>query len=145
MDATTFKIKTPCLTGGRSHTPLARTDFASVGLNYYSPGRKNTLHTHPGGEDHAFVVLDGEATFYDKAGNSKVLRKGEGIMLPENWYYWFQSTGDKPLALLRFTAYKSNRPQVKRIDAQGRTREEDEVGYAYVDGEPVREQFWELS
>jgi hypothetical protein len=86
MDATTFKVKTPCLTGGRSHTPLARTDFASVGLNYYSPGRKNTLH--------AFVVLDGEATFYDKAGNTKVLQKGEGIMLPENWYYWFQSTGD---------------------------------------------------
>ena len=22
MDASTFKIKTPCLTGGRSHTPL---------------------------------------------------------------------------------------------------------------------------
>ena len=39
MDATTFKIKTPCLTG-RSHTPLARTDFASVGLNYYAPGTK---------------------------------------------------------------------------------------------------------
>jgi mannose-6-phosphate isomerase-like protein (cupin superfamily) len=91
------------------------------------------------------VVLDGEATFYDKAGNTKVLGKGEGIMLPEHWYYWFQSTGDKPLALLRFTSYKSNRPQVKRVDAQGRTREEDEVGYAYVDGEPIREQFWELS
>lgn len=91
------------------------------------------------------MVLDGEATFYDKAGNTKVLRKGEGIMLPENWYYWFQSTSDKPLALLRFTAYKSDRPQVKRVDAQGRTREEDEVGYAYVDGEPIREQFWELS
>ena len=118
MDATTFKIKTPCLTGGRSHTPLARTDFASVGLNYYAPGRKNTLHTHPG-EDHAFVVLDGEATFYDKAGNTKVLQKGEGIMLPEHWYYWFQSTGDKPLALLRFTAYKSNRPQVKRSMLKG--------------------------
>ena len=89
------------------------------------------------------MVLDGEATFYDKAGNAKVLLKGEGIMLPENWYYWFQSTGDKPLALLRFTAYKSNRPLVKRVDAQGwDAREEDEVGYAHVDGEPIPEQFW---
>jgi quercetin dioxygenase-like cupin family protein len=83
MNATTFKIKTPCLTGGRSHTPVARTDTAFVGLNYYSPGPKNTLHTDPG-EDHALVVLGGEATFYDKAGNSKVLRKGEGILTVEN-------------------------------------------------------------
>lgn len=144
MDASTFKIKTPCLTGGRSHTPLARTDFASVGLNYYSPGRKNTLHTHPG-EDHSFVVLDGEATFHDKEGNATVLKKGEGIMLPEGWYYWFQNTGEKPLALLRFTAYKSDRPKVKRVDVKGNTRDEDEQGYAYVDGQPIQDQFWEVS
>jgi hypothetical protein len=141
MDATTFKIKTPCLTGGRSHTPLARTDFASVGLNYYSSGRKNTLHTHPG-EDHAFVVLDGEATFCDKAGNTKVLRRVKALCSRKTGI-----TGFRAPAINRWltTAYKSNRPQVKRIDAQGRTREEDEVGYAYVDGEPIREQFWELS
>jgi quercetin dioxygenase-like cupin family protein len=144
MDASTFKIKTPCLTGGRSHTPLARTDSAVVGLNYYAPGRKNTLHTHPG-EDHAFVVLDGEATFYDKSGNATVLKKGEGIMLPEGWYYWFQSSGDKPLALLRFTAYKSDRPKVKRVDVQGRSREDDEQDYVNVDGEIIKDSFWELS
>jgi mannose-6-phosphate isomerase-like protein (cupin superfamily) len=144
MDATTFRIKTPCLTGGRSHTPLARTETAVVGLNYYAPGRKNTLHTHPG-EDHAFVVLDGEATFYDKGGNATVLKKGEGIMLPEGWYYWFQSTGEQPLALLRFTAYKGNRPKVKRVDVQGRNREDDEQDYANVDGEVIKDRFWELS
>ena len=58
MDASTFKLKTPLLTGGRSHMPLAKTEQVSVGLNYYVPGRKNTLHTHPG-EDHTFVVMDG--------------------------------------------------------------------------------------
>ncbi|TAJ80914.1 cupin domain-containing protein, partial [bacterium] len=91
MEAQTFELKTPFLTGGRSHMPLSRTELASVGLNYYTPGRKNTLHTHPG-EDHAFIVLDGEATFYDKEEKATVLKKGQGIMLPEGWYYWFQNT-----------------------------------------------------
>lgn len=143
MDASTFKLKTPLLTGGRSHMPLAKTDQVSVGLNYYVPGRKNTLHTHPG-EDHTFVVMDGEATFYDKAEKATILKKGEGIMLPEGWYYWFQSTGQKPLALLRFSARKGN-PKVVRVDVKGRTREEDEEGYRNVDGAPVDGQYWDMS
>lgn len=142
MDASTFKIKTLCLTGGRSHTPLAKTETATIGLNYYTPGRKNTLHTHPG-EDHSFVVLDGEATFYDKEGKASILKKGEGIMLPEGWYYWFQSTGDKPLALLRFSARKS-RPKVLRVDVKGRTREDEEEGYQSVGGAPIEGQYWEM-
>jgi hypothetical protein len=53
MEASTFKLKTPHITGGRSHIPLAATEHMSVGLNYYTPGRKNKLHTHPG-EDHTY-------------------------------------------------------------------------------------------
>lgn len=143
MEATTFKVRTPEITGGRSHTPLVRTEAAAVSLNYYSAGRENKLHTHPG-EDHAFLVLDGEATFYDRDGKPTVLRKGEGIMLPEGWYYRFRNSGDKPLALLRFTAYKS-RPMVKRVDVEGRTREEDETDYVCVDGEPIPGRHWEFS
>ena len=143
MDAFTFKIKTPLLTGGRSQMPLARTGIMSVGLNYYSPGRKNSLHTHPG-EDHAFVVLDGEVTFYDKEGETAVLKKGDGIMLPEGWYYWFENTGGKPLALLRFSAWKQGR-KVARVEATGRTRGEDATEYEHVDGTPVEGQYWELT
>ena len=40
MDATTFKIKTPCLTGGRSHTPLARTDSPRSDLTIMPPDEK---------------------------------------------------------------------------------------------------------
>ena len=47
MEASTFKLKTPHITGGRSHTPLAQTEHMTIGLNYYIPGRKNKLHTHP--------------------------------------------------------------------------------------------------
>jgi len=143
MEAQTFELKTPFLTGGRSHMPLSRTEMASVGLNYYTPGRKNTLHTHPG-EDHAFIVLDGEATFYDKEEKATVLKKGQGIMLPEGWYYWFQNTGERPLVLLRFSARKKERP-LARIDIKGRTRDEDQTEYVFVDGVPIGGKDWKLS
>jgi mannose-6-phosphate isomerase-like protein (cupin superfamily) len=142
MDAHVFELTTPVLTGGRSQMPLSRTELASLGLNYYRPGRKNTLHTHPG-EDHAFVVLDGEATFYDKNEKATVLKKGQGIMLPEGWYYWFQNTGDEALVLLRFSAHKS-KPAVTRIDAAGKTRSEDSTEYVHVDGEIVEGKVWRL-
>lgn len=143
MDAHVFELSTPIITGGRSHMPLSRTELVSVGLNYYSPGRKNTLHTHPG-EDHAFVVLEGEATFYDNHEKATVLKKGQGIMLPEGWYYHFENSGEKALVLLRFSARKA-KPQVTRIDTAGRTRSEDSTEYVHVDGELVDGKFWRLS
>ena len=114
MEASTFKLKTPHITGGRSHIPLAQTENMTIGLNYYVPGRKNKLHTHPG-EDHTFVVIDGQATFYNKDHQPTVLNKGEGILLPENHYYYFASTGDKPLALVP-------REREERQQAEGRPR-----------------------
>ena len=142
MEASTFKIKTPFITGGRSHMPLARTDVVTVVLNYYAVGRKNTLHTNPG-QDHVFVVLDGEATFYDRDDKATVLKKGQGIMLPDGWYYWFQNTGEKPLALLRFGARKE-KPEVGRIDIKGKTSGEDATEYVCVDGTPVVGEDWEM-
>lgn len=65
MEAQTFELKTPHLKEGRSHTVLAQTDLMNVAIKYYNEGGENALHTHPT-EDHVFIVLDGEATFYDK-------------------------------------------------------------------------------
>jgi mannose-6-phosphate isomerase-like protein (cupin superfamily) len=144
MEASTFKLRTPHITGGRSHIPLAQTEHMSVGLNYYVPGRKNKLHTHPG-EDHIFVVMDGQATFYNREHQPTVLNKGEGIMLPENHYYYFQSTGDKPLALFRVSAKKGNNPKVVRVDNEGNRRTEEENDFIVVDGTTVEGKFWELT
>ena len=117
MPASTFKLKTNLLTAGRSHTPLAKSGGLTMGLNFYTPGRKNKLHTHPG-EDHAFVVIDGQATFYDKDNKPTVLNKGEGIMLPDGYYYYFESTGTVPLAILRSSAARRR----QRRQAHGRGR-----------------------
>ena len=143
MAAETFTIKTPCITGGRSHMPLARTDVLMSGLNYYAPGRKNKLHTHPG-EDHMFVVLDGEATFFDREQNATVLHKGDGILLPEGHFYQFESTGSVALALLRFAAYKPDRKGIRRVEESGTERTEDEMDYVCVDGAPVEGEEWTL-
>jgi oxalate decarboxylase/phosphoglucose isomerase-like protein (cupin superfamily) len=143
MVAQTFEIKTPLLTGGRSQMPLSRTDLVSVMLNYYTPGRKNTLHNHPG-EDHVFVVLDGEVTFYDKENRTMVLNKGQGIMIPGDWSYCFQNTGKRDLAMLRFGARKE-KGVVTRMDSAGRTRGEDATQYEHVDGDPVEGKYWQLS
>ena len=143
MQASTFKLKTNLLTGGRSHTPLAKSGALTMGLNFYTPGRKNKLHTHPG-EDHAFVVIDGQATFYNKENQPKVLNKGEAIMLPVGTLYSFENSGDKPLALLRVSALKG-KPEFTRVDAEGNKRTAVEDKYITVDGEPIPGQFWELA
>ncbi|HXG51914.1 MAG TPA: cupin domain-containing protein [candidate division Zixibacteria bacterium] len=143
MEASTFKLRTPRITGGRSHIPLARTEHINVGLNYYCVGRKNKLHTHPG-EDHIFVVVDGQATFYDKDDRPTVLNKGEGILLPENHYYYFQNSGDRPLALLRVSAKKGS-PAFVRVDVEGNRRTEEENDFVVVDGTTIEGEFWEMS
>jgi mannose-6-phosphate isomerase-like protein (cupin superfamily) len=142
MDAFTYQLKTPKITGGRSHIPLADTELMSVGINYYSVGRKNKLHAHFG-EDHTFVVLDGQATFYNKEHQPSVLNKGEAIMLPIGCLYYFENSGDVPLALLRVSALKG-KPEFTRVDAEGNKRTEVENNYITVDGEPVPGQFWEM-
>jgi mannose-6-phosphate isomerase-like protein (cupin superfamily) len=110
-------------------------------LNYYAVGRKNKLHTHPG-QDHVFVVVDGQATFYDRNDKATVLRKGEEIILPDGYYYCFENTGDRPLALLRFGARKESR-DIGRMESSGRTSGEDTTEYLCVDGAPIEGQEWE--
>ena len=142
MEAFTYKLKTPMITGGRSHIPLADTDRMSVGINYYSVGRKNKLHAHFG-EDHTFIVLDGQVTFYDKEHQPTILNKGEAIMLPAGVYYYFENSGTIPLALLRISALEG-KPEFTRMDTQGNRRTEVENTYITVDGEPINGQFWEM-
>jgi len=64
LGAEFFSLKTPYLSEGRSNTLLARTDFLRLTVKVYAEGGENALHTHSK-EDHAFIVLEGEATFHD--------------------------------------------------------------------------------
>jgi mannose-6-phosphate isomerase-like protein (cupin superfamily) len=99
----TYSMKVPLLTSGRTNQVLARTDTVEVRAKVYAAGGENALHTHLD-EDHTFFVLDGEATFYGPDDQSTVVGRYEGIMLPAGAYYRFESTGETNLVLLRIGA-----------------------------------------
>jgi quercetin dioxygenase-like cupin family protein len=95
-----FKMRAQMLEKGRTNTPLAKTDNMWAILKVYASGGENGLHTHPN-EDHAFIVLQGSARYYDADGGHTDVGKHEGIMLPAGAYYWFEATSREPLVLVR--------------------------------------------
>ena len=99
----TYSMKVPLLTSGRTNQVLARTDTVEVRAKVYAEGGENAMHTHLD-EDHTFFILDGEATFYGPDEQTVVVGRYEGIMIPAGAFYRFQSTGDTNLVLLRFGA-----------------------------------------
>jgi len=113
-----FSLKTPLLSAGQTNTPVAGTDLLKVRVKVYAEGGENTLHAHFD-EDHSFIVLQGKATFHDDGGNTNVVNQYEGIMLPKGVYYYFQSTGNENLVLLRVGAGRKPGDE-NRLGTQGR-------------------------
>jgi mannose-6-phosphate isomerase-like protein (cupin superfamily) len=141
MEAQVFELKTPYLKEGRSTNVLAKTDLMTVMIKYYNEGGENTLHSHPT-EDHVFVVLDGEATFYDKEDKTTLVKKGQGILIPKGWYYKFQNSGGKPLIILRFGA--SREPKIERIGIKGTDLQSRSAENEHVEAIPIDGSYWTL-
>ena len=114
QEAQTFSLKVPLLAKGTINDVLVDSDLMWIWIKVYAEGGENFLHKHTE-EDHAFIVLDGQATFHDRDGNDRIVRKYQGIFLPRDTYYSFTSSGDTPLVLLRVGAtgdgkgYRENR------------------------------------
>jgi mannose-6-phosphate isomerase-like protein (cupin superfamily) len=99
-----FNLRTELLKQGLTTDTRAKTDRLTVTIKAYANGGENLFHAHSA-EDHAFVVLSGEATFHlETDENVKVLGQYEGIMLPKDKSYKFQSTGEGNLIMLRVGA-----------------------------------------
>src|SRR5688572_30265861 len=99
-----FDLRTELLKQGLTTDTRAKTDRLSVTMKAYANGGENLFHAHTA-EDHAFVVLSGQATFHiETEENVKVLGKYEGIMIPKDQSYKFQSTGEGNLIMLRVGA-----------------------------------------
>jgi mannose-6-phosphate isomerase-like protein (cupin superfamily) len=90
----------PLLDQGSSMRLIAATDEMWLHLKVYSNGGENGLHAHTD-EDHAFVVLQGQATYADEEGTEYVVNRYEGVLVPRGALYRFQSTGEENLVLLR--------------------------------------------
>ncbi len=142
MEAKTFELKTPMLKQGTSHKNLAGTDLLGIALKVYAEGGENGLHTHPG-EDHSFIVLDGEMTLYDKDEKTTVLKKGEGIMIPSGWYYWFKSSGEIPLTFLKLSAY-NGKVKVEKGSNYGKLPAPGVVEQERPTKIPIEGSYWTL-
>ena len=111
----TFSIKGPYLSEGRVNIDLARSELLWLSLKVNAEGGENAIHTHVH-EDHSFIVLEGEVTFYDDKGGETTLGQYEGIMIPKGAFYRYLNTGGRNLFLLRIGAKDQN------VDVQGETR-----------------------
>lgn len=105
---------------GRTDTPVAASENMTILIKSYASGGENELHTHPH-EDHAFILLEGEATFYGPQNETKVVRKYGGVMLPKGVYYRFQSTGTEALVMIRVGCRTGDQEDVyARVDLNGK-------------------------
>ena len=115
-----FDLRTPYLTQGRTTDMRARTDLLTITMKVYAEGGENAMHCHPY-EDHAFIVVEGQATFHiDTDDNVKVVNQYEGVMLPKNTFYWFESSGDCNLVMIRPGALYPRGDGPTRLTPDGR-------------------------
>jgi mannose-6-phosphate isomerase-like protein (cupin superfamily) len=131
--ATVFSLNgTPLLSRGRSDRVVARTEDMTNRVKVYAEGGENALHTHLY-EDHVFLVLAGQATFYlGKEERPVVVNRFEGVLLPKGAFYRFQSSGDENLVLFRSGAGK-RRPD-DRMGPDGRPLAGDSEENKHVPG-----------
>jgi mannose-6-phosphate isomerase-like protein (cupin superfamily) len=102
--ASTFKLAAQLLDQGRTMDLLARADVLAAHIKVYAEGGENTIHAHTK-EEHLFVILEGEATFHlGHEDRVRVLGKHDGVIIPAGSYYWFVSSGEENLVLLRVGA-----------------------------------------
>jgi mannose-6-phosphate isomerase-like protein (cupin superfamily) len=91
---------------GRTSFLLCETDNMISTVQVMNKGNHNRMHSHRT-EDGYWYVLGGRATFYGEGDRVMAeLGPNEGILVPCGTRYWFESTGEQPLELLRVT-YKA--------------------------------------
>jgi mannose-6-phosphate isomerase-like protein (cupin superfamily) len=86
-----------------------------VQVQVVKDGGENNLHTHTG-DDAFWYVINGAVRFYGE-GDALIgeYKKGEGILIPRGFKYWFESAAQEPLEILRVTARDQN-VENKRVD-----------------------------
>jgi mannose-6-phosphate isomerase-like protein (cupin superfamily) len=117
VKAQVYRVRTPLLKEGRSDVTLAQNEVMEVRVKCYAEGGENALHTHTK-EDHTFVILQGQARFFDENGEVGVLGRNDGIFQPAGSFYRFESCGDEPLVLFRVGAIPPGETN-DRIDPEG--------------------------
>ena len=99
-----FVVKPQLLESGKSVTALARSDVISCGVQVIAGGGETNLHAHRG-NDAIWFVLQGSARFYTSEDRLvATVGKNEGLLIPREVPYWFESASEENLIVLRFGA-----------------------------------------
>lgn len=121
--ATKFSMRgLPMLSQGASFDALASSDNLWLSVKVYSSGGENALHAHKT-EDHAFVVMQGRATFHFEDGSTCEALQFEGIMIPKGVLYRFEAGEEQNLVLLRIGGAQRNNLQDRRLRRNGMPEE----------------------
>jgi len=103
---------------GRKHFYLFKTDRAVSEVQIFDKGVKNSLHYH-GAEDGVWVVLEGKAKFYGEGDRVMgELERFQGLLIPAGTRYWFESSGEEPLQIMRVD-YRVDRESMVPTGATG--------------------------
>jgi mannose-6-phosphate isomerase-like protein (cupin superfamily) len=115
QEAKEFRHQTPEFEGVKKTWQVCNSDLMKVQVQVVKNGGENNLHTHTG-EDAFWYVISGAVKFYGE-GDKLVgeYKKGEGILVPRGYKYWFESASQEPLEILRVTAKDQNIDN-KRVD-----------------------------
>src|ERR1043166_2378497 len=104
QDAKEFRHRSQDFDGVKKTFHVCNSDLMKVQVQVVKNGGENNLHTHTG-EDAFWYVISGAVKFYGE-GDKLVgeYKKGEGILVPRGYKYWFESASAEPLEILRGTA-----------------------------------------
>ncbi|HEX9453957.1 MAG TPA: cupin domain-containing protein, partial [Candidatus Binatia bacterium] len=105
----------PEFEGPKKTWQVCNSDLMKVQVQVVKDGGENNLHTHTG-EDAFWYVISGAVRFYGEG--DKVIgeyQKGEGMLVPRGFKYWFESASSDTLEILRVTAKDQNIDN-KRVD-----------------------------
>jgi mannose-6-phosphate isomerase-like protein (cupin superfamily) len=114
-EATVFRIEKPEMKRGRHVRVLARTESMYCNVQFVRQGGENKLHSHPN-LDGLWFVVSGRARFYK--GRDELLAElgaGDGVLIPHDYKYWFESAGDEDLQLLQVESFLHPGEKIQRV------------------------------
>jgi mannose-6-phosphate isomerase-like protein (cupin superfamily) len=119
QEAKVFKYQTPQFDGVKKTLQVCNSDLMKVQVQVVKDGGENNLHSHTG-DDAFWYVMSGAVKFYGE-GDEVIgeFSKGEGILIPRGFKYWFESSSSEPLEILRVTA-KDQKVENQRVDHSAR-------------------------
>jgi mannose-6-phosphate isomerase-like protein (cupin superfamily) len=135
-----FAVKPRLLESGKTVTELVKGGAISCGVQVIADGGETNLHSHKG-NDAIWFVLQGAATFYTTENRVvATVQKNEGLLIPREVPYWFESASEENLVVLRFGAAVRGEP-TGRVDYTSSKVPQAELieGVYYLPGTKLQE------